>query len=205
MKLSGSPDNVNVLFELARRIYHLPDRALHPFRRLRLERRLLARRPPGKILFVCLGNICRSPYAEKALVRATSKGPWSPAVFSAGFIGPGRPSPDTARMVARERGLDLSAHRSRQLTDEMLVGSDLVFVMDVAQRRVITRRTGRTNVFLLGDLDPSWSGRRAIRDPIEQPREVFERVYARIDRITRRLATLAGSQGARREPTGGPS
>lgn len=196
---------MDVLVELARGIYHFPDRALHPFRRRRLERRLRDRSPPDKVLFVCLGNICRSPYAEKTLVRATSKGPWSPAVVSAGFIGPGRPSPDTARMVARERGLDLSEHRSRQLTDELLVGSDLVFVMDVAQRRAITRRTGRRDVFLLGDLDPSWSGRRAICDPIEQPRAVFEEVYDRIDRITRRLATLAGSRSASLEPTGGSS
>lgn len=181
---------MSFLRDLARRVYHLPDRLLHPVRRRRLERRLRTSNPPGAVLFVCLGNICRSPYAEKALERATSGSPWTPAVASAGFLGPDRPSPEGARAVARSRGLDLSEHRSRQLSGELMATSDLIFVMDAVQARAIRRKSGRDDVFLLGDLDPVWSGRRAIRDPVEQPREVFEEVYDRIDRAVARLAAL---------------
>ncbi len=95
---------------------------------------------------------------------------------------PGRQPPSFAREVARERGLDLSEHRSVVL-DEGLVGwADLVLVMDRRQARWVRRRFGaRVPVAVLGDLDPGRPEARTIRDPVEQPREVFEKVYDRIE------------------------
>lgn len=182
--------SVGILREVARTAYHLPDRLLHPLRRRRVERALRRGEPPDKVLFVCLGNICRSPYAGKALERALSDSSPATEVVSAGFVGPDRRSPAAARQVAEERGLDLSEHRSRPLSDELLEASDLIFVMDRVQQRALRRRTDRDDVFVLGDLDPAWAGRRTIRDPVEQPREVFEEVYGRIDRCVERLASL---------------
>lgn len=181
---------MGILRDAVRSVYHLPDRLLHPLRRRRVERALRRAELPGKVLFVCLGNICRSPYAEKALERALSDASSATEVVSAGFIGPDRPSPAAARQVAEARGLDLSEHRSRPLSDELLDASDLVFVMDRVQQRALRRRTDRDDVFVLGDLDPAWAGRRTIRDPVEQPPEVFEEVYGRIDRCVERLASL---------------
>lgn len=194
---------MGILRDAARTVYHLPDRLLHPLRRRRVERALRRAGRPDKVLFVCLGNICRSPYAEKALERALSDSTVATEVLSAGFIGPDRRSPAAARQVAEERGLDLTEHLSRPLSDELLEASDLIFVMDRVQQRALTRRTDRDDVFVLGDLDPVWAGRRTIRDPVEQPPEVFEEVYGRIDRCVERLATLlnrradpSGSDGA---------
>lgn len=189
---------MGTLRDAARAVYHLPDRLLHPLRRRRVERALRRAEPPGKVLFVCLGNICRSPYAEKALERALSDASAATEVVSAGFIGPDRTSPAAARQVAEERGLDLSEHLSRSLSDELLEASDLVFVMDRVQQRALRRRTERDDVFLLGDLDPEWAGRRTVLDPVEQPPEVFEEVYGRIDRCVERLASLVdrGADGS---------
>lgn len=182
--------SVGILRDVARTVYHLPDRLLHPLRRRRLERALRGDESPERVLFVCLGNICRSPYAEKALERALSDASPATEVVSAGFIGPDRRSPAAARQVADERGLDLSEHLSRSLSDELLDASDLIFVMDPVQQRALRRRTDRDDVFILGDLDPVWAGRRTIRDPVEQPPEVFEEVYERIDRCVERLTPL---------------
>lgn len=187
---------MDALTDFARSVYHLPDRLLHPLRRWRLERRLRAAPTPATVLFVCLGNICRSPYAERALERGATDTSWTPTVVSAGFVGPDRPSPEAARLVARDRGLDLTGHRSRRLTSELLAESDLIFVMDVVQRRAIRRKTGSDRVFLLGDLDPVWSGRRAIRDPVDQPQDVFRDVYERIDRTMARLTQIVLSGDA---------
>lgn len=181
---------------LARRARDLPDRVLHPWRR-QATTRLLARQPlPRAVLFVCHGNICRSPYAAavaRRLLRAGS------AVESAGFIGPGRSSPPEAVAVAAERGTDLTPHRSQLVTAEHLLNSDVVVVMDQEQRRrVLAMRPALADrVVLLGDLDPEPITGRAVPDPVDQPIDAFRSSYDRVDRCVRVLAALwrEGSAG----------
>lgn len=161
-----------------------PDRFLHPIRR-RVARRRVERATPRRILVLCHGNICRSPYAEHALRRRLQEsiGPGI-LVASAGFIGAGRGSPDGAVRVAALRGVELSSHRSRLVTAPMLRDADLVFVMDVGQAAAARTLSGSHNVrvVLLGDLDPDPIDTRTILDPVERPDEAFVRSYARIDR-----------------------
>jgi protein-tyrosine-phosphatase len=70
--------------------------------------------------------------------------------------------------------------------------------MDLAQRREICDRFGRTvrDVLVLGDLDPQAIDTRTIRDPVNQPRAVFEESYARIERCVRALERAIGPLGA---------
>lgn len=180
---------------LARAARHAPDRLLHRIRHRRLVRRLARRGHPRSVLFVCHGNICRSPYAAAAFIRALP--PWlreNVRVTSAGFIGADRPAPPPAQRVAARRGLDLSAHRSVLISPMGARAVDLVVVMDARQRAAVCDMFGGRwgDVVLLGDLDPEPIDTRAIRDPVEQPEDVFEAVYDRIDRCVRVLAdTLA--------------
>jgi protein-tyrosine phosphatase len=165
---------------LARALKHTPDRLLHA-RRRHSELRRLERERPASILVICLGNICRSPYAAALLTRSLEG--CEVTVESAGFIGPGRPSPEEAVRVADRRGIDLTPHRSRQLGAEDVAAADLVLVMDVQQRRRLEERFGRrTGVVVMGDLDPDAIDTRTIRDPYDQAEEVFDRVYERIER-----------------------
>lgn len=73
---------------------------------------------PKLILFVCTGNTCRSPMAEYlAVYLCRSVADWS--FSSCGvFASEGAPASEGAVLVMKERGIDLSAHRSRQLTRE---------------------------------------------------------------------------------------
>lgn len=175
------------LRDAARVVRHAPDRVAHPWRRRRaLER--AAELSPRRLLAICLGNICRSPYAEHRLGALLP----DREVRSAGLLESGRRPPDLALIVGRERGIDLEAHRSIRLSDEWIAWADLVLVMNRSQAVAIGER-GRAlglspPVEWLGDFDPEPLVRRALRDPYGQEREVFEAVYARIDACCGSLA-----------------
>src|SRR6185312_12256998 len=105
-------------------------------------------RRPRSILAVCYGNICRSPMAAALFGRALA----GVDIASAGFIGPGRPSPREAVAAAANAGVDLSDHRSRLLTPDLVRWADLVVVMDAVQQRRVVERFGRSwrDVIVLG-------------------------------------------------------
>lgn len=141
---------------------------------------------PRSVLFLCLGNVCRSPYAERVLA---SLGPNGVSVDSAGFIKPGRPPADMAMEVASARGVEHSDHRSRTLSAADLEVFQAVFFFDRHNETRLLRTAGvrRERVFWLGDLEPEYGGRRAILDPWGKSREEFERVFDRIDRCVQEL------------------
>ena len=123
------------------------------------------------ILVLCEGNHCRSPIAE-GLLRATL-GP-EIRVESAGLKAiEGHPAhPEVLRLMA-ERGIDLSAHRSRQLTPSMALSANLILVMDQQQKDWCNQMAPSTRgrVFLLGQWLPS--APRDIADPLFQNPEAF--------------------------------
>jgi protein-tyrosine-phosphatase len=174
----------------ARWLLDLPDRTLHTARRALARRRLRSLRSPRSVLFVCHGNICRSPYAEQVLRRANLMQGRNTVISSAGFVGPDRPSPPEAVTAAAARGVDLTGHRSRLMRLGELRATDLVVVMEARQQRDITTRSGRSRgrILVLGDLDPERIERRTIRDPWGRDVEVFSEVYERIDRCVQELA-----------------
>jgi len=85
------------------------------------------------VLFVCYGNICRSPMAEgflnKLLLEKNDK-PVDVEVLSAGLnaVG-GPPTPETMETM-REEGIDITSFRSRQLTEELIEKADLILTME---------------------------------------------------------------------------
>ena len=85
-------------------------------------------RPVGSLLFLCLGNLCRSPFA------AVAAAPRLPGVTveSAGFLShDGRPSPVHVVQAARTLGVDVSASRARRVTAAQIDAADLIVCMDV--------------------------------------------------------------------------
>jgi protein-tyrosine-phosphatase len=160
-------------------------------RRAALAALVRASRLPKAILFVCHGNIFRSPFAAAVLRRALERGGVNGVrVESAGLIGAGRPVPRDAIATAARRGIDLSRHTSQLVLADVVRAAELVVVMDELQRRMVCERFGRwpRDVLLLGDFDPTAAASRAIEDPVEQGPEVCERVYARIERCVAQLA-----------------
>jgi protein-tyrosine phosphatase len=101
-----------------------------------------------KVLFVCLGNICRSPTAE-GVVRAIAARDYPQLagaleVDSAGTADyhVGKPPDSRAIAVARRRGYDLTLLRARQVVDADFARFDHVLAMDRANLTELTRRCG---------------------------------------------------------------
>ena len=122
------------------------------------------------ILFVCAGNTCRSPFAA-----AVARREGHADVVSAGLGAyAGDRPPDDAIVIARELGYDLSAHRARRLTEEMVERADVVVGMTAAH--VAAAGAGAR---LLGESD--------LDDPIGRGRDTYRRVYAQIETDVRNL------------------
>ena len=91
----------------------------------------------GKVLVVCVGNICRSPMAE-AMLQHELKDKTDISVTSAGLGAlAGHAASTHAVTLMEERGLDISGHKARQLTPDMISDSDLILVMEAGHRRAI--------------------------------------------------------------------
>jgi protein-tyrosine-phosphatase len=82
-----------------------------------------------RILFLCTGNICRSPFAEALARQLNDRADLEFA--SAGTIAlSGNPAASTGIAVAAELGVDMRGHRATHLTAEVLAASDLVYAME---------------------------------------------------------------------------
>jgi protein-tyrosine phosphatase len=110
----------------------------------------------NKILVVCLGNICRSPMAEGMLKNwlATKNSPIT--VSSAGLSAVvDRAPPEFSVALLKARNIDITAHRARQITEDMVRESDLILVMENGQKKKIETLYpfALGKVFLLGKWD----------------------------------------------------
>jgi protein-tyrosine phosphatase len=111
------------------------------------------------VLFVCLGNICRSPLAEAALRAVASDAGISLEIDSAGtgdwHIGD--PPDRRAQLVAKRHGTDISQLRARQIEEADFRRFDRIFALDhnnLAALRSIAPSDGRAALALLMDVVP---------------------------------------------------
>lgn len=173
---------------MLRTIRRTPNRLLHARRRTAAQAAISNINPPWRLLVLCHGNICRSPFAAAVLQRDLHGA--AVVVESAGFISPGRPSPADAQRAASIRNVNLSHHRSRLITLELARAATVVLVMDERQAQAVVGTYGkpRARVLLLGDFDPQPVDTRSITDPFEKSADVYGLVYERIERCASVLA-----------------
>jgi protein-tyrosine-phosphatase len=137
---------------------------------------------PKNILFLCYGNICRSPYAEFRWNELRSAQSELPACGSGGFHDHvERCTPLRFQSAARHRGLELRDHRSRRVNQEMVEAADLIVLMDRRNWLDFTREfpTAVTKTILLGVCDDAQ--KPEIPDPYDQPVPAGAIAYSRID------------------------
>ena len=147
---------------------------------------------PMNILFVCTGNTCRSPLAEVIAQREIAQRQLREiTVGSAGTSAwPDSAASDGALLVALEHDLDLSAHRARQLSPDMVSRASLILTMgphhlDRAEALGATGRSWLLTAYAGG-------ATRAISDPfggtLEGYRATFDELSIEIAAIFDRLA-----------------
>ena len=122
-----------------------------------------------RILFVCLGNICRSPSAEAVTRARASKARLDVEIDSAGTAGwhIGNPPYEAMQLAAIRRGYDMSSLRARQFSARDFAEFDLIIGMDAQNMADIERQrpeTSDTPVRLMTDYAQA-SGMSEVPDP----------------------------------------
>ena len=128
-----------------------------------------------RILFVCSENTCRSPLAEaiaKRLVAASGR--TDIEVSSAGTQAwDGSPASDGSLLVGMERDLDLSGHRSRQLTRDIVMENDLILVMAPSHLARVKELNPGANAHLLSGFASGESAGQTVQDPFGGDLEAY--------------------------------
>ena len=143
------------------------------------------------LLFVCAGNICRSPMAE-ALFRDLAQSHPTLETMEVGSAGTialngNLPAADSVDVMRREFGLEIAPHRARTLTRHL--AADLVLTLDRDTERAAQALKLRARVEMLGDYvgtgeevhDPYGRSRRRYHEVAVQLKRLVELVVARLD------------------------
>lgn len=154
----------------------------------------LPRGPIEKVMVICQGNICRSPFAERQLATRCPQ----LQVRSAGLKArEGDPAQPGALRIGPEFGIDLANHAAHRLDEADVEWADLIIGMQGWHEAWIRQRwpAGRTKVRLLGDFLPS--APHAVDDPWGGTDELFRVIFEKISRANERLSELLAAKGER--------
>ena len=152
------------------------------------------------ILFVCSGNACRSPMAEGLLRKKLfQQFKTKLKIHSAGTLGiSGSPATPNAITVAKEKGVDISGHISKGITENIIEEADFIFVMADIHKNFFTNNFPgiKNKVYLLTNFGVKKSEQKnePVKDPIGENltfyRQVINHIEREIERIIPQLKIL---------------
>ncbi|MGH9879049.1 MAG: hypothetical protein ACRD5H_15585 [Nitrososphaerales archaeon] len=155
---------------------------------------------PKSFLFVCKGNICRSPFAEHLAAKLWDERHVTGSVFgSAGLhVSKPLPSPEDAIRVAKQYGVHLDSHRSQAISQELVESYDMIIAMESWQyaELQLSFKHHQEKLFLLPLLDSKGPAKQYgyaafnIQDPYGGTPSAFEECFERIGRCIEGLFNL---------------
>lgn len=151
------------------------------------------------VLFVCLGNICRSPLAEAALRAEAERAGLSIQVDSAG-TGDWHvdcPPDSRAQAVALRNGIDISTYRGRQVRPEDFHRFEHIFALDAENLKNLRRirpSDGTAHLRLLMDIVPGREG-TSVADPYFGEDAGFDETWEDVTRAAMALIELLRGVG----------
>jgi protein-tyrosine-phosphatase len=153
-----------------------------------------------RVVLVCTGNICRSPLAEALLQQALKdRGVEGVTVSSAGTgAWDGAPASEGAYLVGLERGLDLSGHRARLLTREVVDQADVILTMARHHRARVQELGGEGRVFVLGEYAGRAPDEGEVSDPFGGDLDVYRRTAEELEQLVTAVADRLVPHGDRR-------
>jgi protein-tyrosine-phosphatase len=136
-----------------------------------------------QVLLVCTGNICRSPLAEAILLRELrARGVTSIEPISAGTgAWDGAPASEGAYLVGLEHGLDLSSHRARLLTRDLVQNAELILTMARHHRARVNELGGEGRTHVLGEYAGRTGPEAEVSDPFGGDLELYRGTYAELE------------------------
>ena len=143
------------------------------------------------ILFVCLGNICRSPLAEGILKQLYEEHGISGRVDSCGLVdwNVGNPADQRAIQVAKENGIDITGHRARQIHISDFKSYDAIIIMDSQNEKAINKLApdhGRSKIHKITEFDNTLSG-GDIEDPYHSDKAAFKKTFKLLNHLCENL------------------
>jgi protein-tyrosine phosphatase len=140
---------------------------------------------PVRVVFVCWGNICRSPMAARVAEKLAAERGLTGVEFSSAATSReelGAPMDDRATRVLRRHGYRTGEHEAHQITRDEIEGADLVLAMeDIHLRKMLAIDPGALNLRLLTDFDPDATPGSGIDDPWYGSADGFERTLGSIE------------------------
>lgn len=137
------------------------------------------------VIFVCWGNICRSPMAERVCEKYAADAGLELTTTSAGVSSEelGNPIDPRARRTLTAHGYRADGHRAHQITAAEIDSADLVIAMEQLHRdRMLRLRPERTDhIRLLTDFDPAAAQGTGVPDPWYGDEAGFEDTLAMIE------------------------
>ncbi|NND71518.1 MAG: low molecular weight phosphotyrosine protein phosphatase [Rhodothermales bacterium] len=159
-------------------------------------------RDVNSILFVCLGNICRSPLAEGVFRhRLGQEAPERQMIIDSAGTGDwhvGEPPDQRMRNTSLENGVSIDNLRARQFSRADFDDYDLILAMDRNNLRDIlsqsSKKSARQKVMLFRNWEPGQPDSLDVPDPYFGGQQGFDEVFDIVDRTVQRLvAELTGS------------
>ena len=137
----------------------------------------------AKLVFVCWGNICRSPMAERVARKTADDQGLTVDVESFGISSEesGNPIDGRARRVLAEAGYDTEHHKARQIGADDVAAADLVVAVEPSHVERLLRLAPGANVALLNDFNPAKPKGESLIDPWYGDQEGFYDTLADVE------------------------